>query len=80
MAEQPHSQMANFIWSICNLLRRFYDEQEESWYFSVIDIVGALTDSVNPGDYWFKMKIRVKFEDGLELSTTEISLSHQYHS
>jgi DNA-damage-inducible protein D len=50
-------------------IRRFYDEQNETWYFSVIDIVGALTDSVNPRDYWFKMKIRVKTEDGIELST-----------
>jgi prophage antirepressor-like protein len=50
-------------------IRRFYDEQNETWYFSVIDVVGALTDSVNPRDYWFKMKIRVKTEDGLELST-----------
>jgi len=50
-------------------IRRFYDEPMETWYFSVTDIVGALTDSVNPRDYWFKMKIRVKTEDGLELST-----------
>ncbi len=34
-----------------------------------MDVVGALTDSVNPRDYWFKMKLRVKSEDGLELST-----------
>jgi DNA-damage-inducible protein D len=39
------------------------------WFFSVVDIVAALTDSVNPRDYWFKMKIRVTTEDGLELST-----------
>jgi hypothetical protein len=50
-------------------IRRFYDEQTETWYFSVIDVVGTLTDSVNPRDYWFKMKVRVKTEDGLELST-----------
>ena len=50
-------------------IRRFYDEKAETWYFSIIDVVGALTDSVNPRDYWFKMKIRVKTEDGLELST-----------
>ncbi|MFA4839149.1 MAG: BRO family protein [Candidatus Neomarinimicrobiota bacterium] len=50
-------------------IRRLYDEQNENWYFSVIDIVAALTESVNPRDYWFKMKIRVKTEDGLELST-----------
>jgi len=50
-------------------IRRFYDEKNETWYFSVVDVVGALTDSANPRDYWFKMKIRVKTEDGLELST-----------
>jgi len=50
-------------------IRRLYDEQKETWYFSVIDVVAALTDSANPRDYWFKMKTRVKSEDGLELST-----------
>jgi len=39
------------------------------WWFSVVDVVGALTDSDNPRDYWYKMKIRVKTEDGFELST-----------
>ena len=39
------------------------------WWFSVIDIVGALTDSVDPRDYWFRMKVRVKNDDGAELST-----------
>ncbi len=42
---------------------------DNEWCFSVIDIVLALTDSVNPNDYWFKMKIRVKNEDGFEPST-----------
>jgi hypothetical protein len=41
----------------------------EQWYFSIVDIIAALTDSVNSRDYWFKMKIRVKSEDGIELST-----------
>ena len=50
-------------------IRRVYDEKSETWFFSVIDVVGALTDSANPRDYWFKMKIRVKTEDGFELST-----------
>lgn len=50
-------------------IRRIYDEESEIWYFSVVDVVAALTESVNPRDYWFKMKIRVKNEDGLELST-----------
>jgi hypothetical protein len=50
-------------------IRRVYDEENNVWYFSVIDVVGALTDSVNPRDYWFKMKTRIKSEEGLELST-----------
>lgn len=51
-------------------IRRHYDEKEEVWYFSVIDVVEVLTDSANPRDYWFKMKVRVQSEDGVELSTT----------
>jgi len=50
-------------------IRRHFDENTETWFFSVVDVVAALTDSVNPRDYWFKMKIRVKSEDGIELST-----------
>ncbi len=46
-----------------------YIEEECKWYFSVIDVIFVLTDSINPRDYWFKMKTRVKTEDGLELST-----------
>lgn len=42
---------------------------KNEWWFSVIDVVGVLTDSVNARDYWFKMKIRVKSQDQLELST-----------
>jgi len=50
-------------------IRRHYDSENEIWYFSVIDIIDALTESANPRDYWFKMKQRVKTEDGFELST-----------
>ena len=50
-------------------IRRVYDEVAEIWWFSVIDVVQVLTDSDNARDYWFKMKIRVKSEDGAELST-----------
>jgi DNA-damage-inducible protein D len=52
-----------------NNIRRVYDEEADIWWFSVIDIVQALTDSANARDYWFKMKLRVKQEDGAELST-----------
>ena len=50
-------------------VRSIWDENELQWYFSVIDVVEVLTESVNPRDYWFKMKKRVHSEDGLELST-----------
>ncbi|MFZ5365467.1 MAG: Bro-N domain-containing protein [Patescibacteria group bacterium] len=42
---------------------------ENEWWFSVIDIVEALTDSVKPRVYWNAMKTRVKSDDGIELST-----------
>jgi prophage antirepressor-like protein len=48
-------------------IRRIIHENE--WWFSVVDVVGALTDSENPRDYWYKMKIRVQTEEGFELST-----------
>lgn len=41
----------------------------DEWWFSVIDVIEALTNSINPNDYWYKMKIRVKDEDGIQLST-----------
>ncbi len=42
---------------------------ENEWYFSVIDVVAALTDSANPRDYWFKIKDRVAEETKFQLST-----------
>lgn len=50
-------------------VRRHWNEDQEKWYFSVVDVIQVLTDSVNPRDYWFKMKIRVGNEDGFQLST-----------
>jgi len=49
-------------------VRTYWDEPEQQWYFSVVDVVAILTDSVNPRDYWFKMKKREK-GFGIELST-----------
>ena len=62
-------------------IRRYFDEQSEVWYFSVIDIVEALTGSSHPRDYWFKMKLRVKTEDGFELSTIcrQLKLKYLHH-
>jgi DNA-damage-inducible protein D len=42
---------------------------EEQWFFSVVDIVGALTDSASPPKYWDAMKRREKASAGVDLST-----------
>jgi len=39
------------------------------WFFSVIDVVGILSDSVNPRDYWYRLKERDAEAGGIELST-----------
>ena len=49
-------------------IRRHFDEASETWYFSIVDVIAILSESVNPRDYWFRMKVRVKSDDGLELS------------
>ena len=40
-------------------IRSVWNEEEQQWYFSVIDVVGALTDSVDPSAYWRKLKQRL---------------------
>ena len=42
---------------------------QNEWWFSVVDVIFALTDSLDARDYWYRMKIRVKEEDGFEPST-----------
>ena len=49
-------------------IRRVYDEQADVWYFSVVDIVGVLTDSPDPGAYWRKLKQRLS-KEGSEVVT-----------
>ena len=41
-------------------VRIVWNEQEEKYYFAVVDIVEVLTDSANPTDYIKKMKVRDK--------------------
>ena len=43
-------------------VRRHWDEEKELWYFSVVDVVAILTESVNPKAYWRKLKERLKKE------------------
>jgi len=42
---------------------------ENEWLFSVVDVIEALTDSNDSNDYWYRMKMRVKSDDEIELST-----------
>ncbi|MBO5919728.1 MAG: hypothetical protein J6Q34_04490 [Bacteroidales bacterium] len=39
-------------------IRTLWDEEQEKWYFSVVDVIQVLTDSVNPTDYLKKMRKR----------------------
>lgn len=39
-------------------IRSAWDDEKEEWYFSVVDVVGVLTDSENPTDYLKKMRKR----------------------
>lgn len=39
-------------------VRSVWDEEKEEWYFSIVDVVGALTESANPTDYLKKMRKR----------------------
>jgi len=49
-------------------IRSIWDEKEQKWFFSVVDVVHALTDSPDPKDYWYRIKKRDKIQ-GVELST-----------
>lgn len=42
---------------------------DDEWYFSVVDIVGALTESASSPKYWDAMKRREKSASGVDLST-----------
>ena len=43
-------------------IRTAWDEEREEWYFSVVDVIAVLTESIDPGAYWRKLKQRLKAE------------------
>jgi len=43
-------------------IRTHWDEEQEKWYFSIVDIIGVLTESVDPHAYWRKLKQRLLAE------------------
>ena len=51
-----------------NQIRRQWDEDHEKWWFSVVDVVGALSESIDPRKYWNKLAQRLR-EEGSESVT-----------
>ena len=49
-------------------VRSLWDQEKESWFFSIVDVVAVLTDSPNPRTYWSVLKNRLK-KEGSELAT-----------
>lgn len=43
-------------------VRVLWDNEQEKWYFSITDVIGLLTESINPQAYWRKLKERLKKE------------------
>lgn len=50
------------------IVRTVWDDEKEKWYFSIVDVVSVLTDSVDATAYWRKLKQRLK-EEGNETVT-----------
>ena len=51
-----------------NNIRSIYDEENEKWYFAVVDLIAILTESKEPRKYWSVLKTRLK-KEGSELTT-----------
>ena len=49
-------------------VRVHWDTEKEKWYFSIIDVIGVLTESENPRKYWSVLKTRLK-KEGSEVAT-----------
>ncbi|MCB8963972.1 MAG: Bro-N domain-containing protein [Bacteroidales bacterium] len=43
-------------------IRTVWDDANEKWYFSIVDVVGILSESIDPQAYWRKLKQRLKDE------------------
>ncbi len=49
-------------------IRTIWDDEQEKWFFSIVDVVGILTESPNPRKYWSVLKTRLK-KEGSQLTT-----------
>ena len=52
-----------------NEIRSAWDSEKEDYYFSVVDVIGILTNSKDPSDYWTTLKRRLSVEEKSELPT-----------
>ena len=60
-------------------IRSHWDAEQEKWYFSVVDIIGVLTDSPNPGNYWKVLKYRLAKEGNESVTNcNQLKTSHQH--
>ena len=50
-------------------IRSIWDAEKEEYYFSVVDVIGALTESRDSKDYWYRLKKRMTEEEKSEIST-----------
>ena len=50
-------------------IRSIWDAEKEEYYFSVVDVIGALTESKDSKDYWYRLKKRMTEEEKSEIST-----------
>ena len=71
--------MNNKLKTISNLfedkqIRSIWNSEEEEYYFSVVDVISALTDSNNPRNYWNMLKKRMTEEEQSELYTKCVQL------
>lgn len=57
-------------------VRAIWDDEQEEWYFSIVDVISILTDSPNPRKYWSVLKNRLK-KEGSELTTNCSQLKMQ---
>lgn len=49
-------------------VRTVWDDEQEKWYISIVDVIAVLTDSPNPRKYWSVLKTRLK-KEGSQLAT-----------
>lgn len=70
--ELPADPQGKMIVFGARQIRRIW--HDDQWYFSIVDIIGALTDSDNPRNYWNMLKARELKQSQVQLSTICVQL------